>query len=370
MKLWKNKKKGFLFFFLCFLEIFYRAGFFLVILIKKKIGFKKIFRYKIISVGNLTVGGTGKSPFAKFLSENIQGFKGAILMRGYARKREYRKKSLVLHRDSVDFSVNFSVTEKFGDEAVMLAQSLPMPIVVGKDRAASLSVLHNFCKKSESKIGKIDYVILDDAYQNFRLRKDFEVLLLDAREPFGNGRCLPAGPLREKDFSRANVIVLTHADEVSLLNLSSLKSIISKKIYQENIFSGRHSPLGLFIENKIDVLPDKNKKFLAVAGIGSFSGFIYSLKSCDILVAGEIEYRDHFNYSNNDVLHILHNLKKNDCCGIVTTEKDWVKLSRLRLVKENKSLFFVLRICFEFLSTEENDRFLKLLRNSIINLKI
>jgi len=306
----------FMFIFFCCFEFFYKVGFFCVVSIKKFLGGYHCSPFKVISVGNLSVGGTGKSVFVQFLASHVSSC--AIFSRGYGHD---------------------------GDEAKMLSQALSVPVFAGKDRVASFGRLRG---------RSVDYIILDDAYQNYQLKKDFEILLLDARSPFGNGHCLPAGPLREKDFSRADTIVLTHADEVDFSCLEKIRKEL-KHFPKENVFMGRHEPCRIWRGATGDSVDVKNKKMLAIAGIGSFSGFLSSLEKFGVCVGSYREYPDHVSYTKSDVEEILAAVKKGACDGVITTHKDWVKLRPL--VGERHSLFYILEITFTFLSVEEEQRF-------------
>lgn len=320
-----------IFLFLYFCELFYKILFFIVIKIKKYFGQYKT-SSKVISVGNLSVGGTGKSVFVAYLAEKL-GPKGAVLTRGYGRKG---KKNVVVDKFSDPLFV--------GDEPLMLARKLNIPVVVGSDRVASAKLVEN--KK---------YFILDDGYQNFQLKKDFEILLLDARDPFGNNHCLPAGPLREKDFSRADVVVFTHADIASDLAV--------KKFKNKEVFFGRHKVLGLRdVSSNKYTSTSSSQEFFLVAGIGSFSGFVTSCENYGILVKDSYEFPDHHVYTQKDLDFIL----SRQCDGIVTTSKDWQKLERLLEKREAKlpCSIYVLDIGFEFLKDEE--KFLGVMRRRLV----
>jgi len=389
LSLWEKSKdfsllsfhEKIIFFVLSFLEYFYILGFFLVTKVKVLRGGHKA-PFKVISVGNLSVGGTGKSPFVAFLVDRLSllrgnnsthvnahkankefaqqtiGLRGAILLRGYKKKSSG---SVLLYKDSVpdDAAV-------VGDEALMLVKKLGVPVVVGKSRVRSVQLLADFCREQDVHI---DYLILDDAYQNFQLKKDCEILLLDARKPFENGHCLPAGRLREKDYSRADVIALTHADKAKEGAVSLLKKRLAKTFPIHKIFTGRHGVVGL----RVATLPcDKggslepcnrgplmrvvpNKKMLIVAGIGSFSGFVDSVRQVGIVIGGHAEYPDHHPYTLQDVAQMCEQMRLSQCQGIVTTEKDWQKL-RL-LVGQQADKFYILEIAFEFLSPKEESDF-------------
>jgi tetraacyldisaccharide 4'-kinase len=337
-RFWQQEREDFslleklFFYFLCFLELFYKFGFYVVVFFKRRKSLKSNFR--VLSIGNLSVGGTGKSVFTLFLTNRLSPLKAAIFIRGYKGAINKHRKSIVATRDEIE---NFDA-HIIGDEAMMFLQKTSSPVVVGKDRQLSLRVLNKFCKQ---RANSIDCVLLDDGYQNYDLRKDSDILLLDSRAPFGNGHCLPAGPLRELDFSRADAIVLTHANEISHTELQNLKSTLDHK----NIFAGRHAASRIDVQGPI----------LAVAGIGSFSGFIYSIKTSNLLIKDAMQFLDHFSYDRADVERIIDRMNRSGCKAIVTTEKDWQKLSQI--VGEHRKFFYVLKIKFEFLTEEDDSRF-------------
>jgi tetraacyldisaccharide 4'-kinase len=342
---------------LCCLEKIYCPIFFITQFFKRKNSNKIATYLKIVSIGNLSVGGAGKSVFTGYLVQFLGASRCSIISRGYGGKIGRKN---ILGKENVLVSDGKNVLSSpdiCGDEPFMLAQSLHVAVVVGKDRYKSCEIINNIFNS------KIAYVILDDGYQNHKLKKDCEILLLDARSPFGNGHCLPAGCLREKDYSRANLIVLTHADEVAAEKISEIKTKFLSKFDSKKIFSGKHKQAGIFLfdEQKIEVNDYKNKNFLVIAAIGSFSGFVQSVENLGIQVAQKLQYPDHYNYSESDIIKFLDIIKKHDLAGIITTQKDWTKLSFL--VKkdschaESNSVsslpIFISRVTFEFLSEQD-----------------
>jgi len=328
--------------FLCLLEKFYKLGFIVVLFLKRNSN-KPFLGFKTFSVGNLSVGGTGKSVFVQFLVDSLKNKekKCAVVLRGYRSKIEKTKKSYLIS----DEKNIFYEPEFCGDEAFMLAQNLKIPVVVGQDRGKSCLLL---------KGKKIDSVILDDAYQNYHVKKDVEILLLDAKKPFENGHCLPAGRLREKDYSRADVIILTHADNVSQEQIFKIKNNLLKDFDPERIFAGRH---------KAEDLSLAGGNYLAFAGIGTFQYFLQSVKESNINITKTLEYPDHHSYSKKDLDNILSLIKDNALDGAITTQKDWCKLLPLikKLPKELNVPIHVLNINFEFLSKSDHNKFLKLI---------
>jgi tetraacyldisaccharide 4'-kinase len=362
LNLWDKKYKELsltqkaLFLILCFFEQFYKILFYSVGFFKSKIKKQYKCSCSIISVGNLSVGGTGKSVFTLFLLKNLYPKKCAVVLRGYKGQNEKTGKSFLVS----DGNQIFCTPEFCGDEAFMIAQAAKVPVVVGRNRAKSCRLLESYF---ENKKEKLDFIILDDAYQNFSVKKDFEFLLLDARRPFENGHCLPAGKLREKNYSRADFIILTHADLVSSEGLEKIKKDFLPKFDREKILSGMHEPTGLiFNEQFVSAQEIGNKKFLVFAGIGSFDQFVFSVKKLGARVGKAIEFPDHHDYSREDLELISKYLKENFLDGAITTQKDFVKIfNLLKNFSDVKIPIYVLNISFDFL--DKNNYYFLSLKN-------
>ncbi|MCK4517798.1 tetraacyldisaccharide 4'-kinase [Candidatus Babeliales bacterium] len=324
-------------FLLIVLEPAYRVGFFFVIFFKKLTGGVRGFPFKVISVGNLSVGGTGKTPLGLFLLKKLSlqygvPLRGAVVMRGYKR-----------------------VGQSLGDEGELYQEQGAL-VKVGANRAQSCRELAGLVERGEKKI---DFVLLDDAYQNFQVKKDFEILLLDARRPFENGHCLPAGRLREKDFTRADVIILTHADEVAPGVLEPVIKKLGKKFPRDQIFLGKHAADGIFsCEQNRYLAPQeiREKKFIALAGIGSPDGFQVSLEKAGVSVLDLLSYPDHHQYIKKDIAGAMVRARTFQAASIITTRKDWMRLRDL--VGETVPDFYILDVGFQFLTQSDEDRFL------------
>jgi tetraacyldisaccharide 4'-kinase len=246
-----------------------------------------------------------------------------------------------------------------GDEPVMLAQILRVPCAVGADRVKSVQLLLQNAQYNDQAL---DVIILDDGYQNEHLEKDVQILLLDARHPFENGHCLPAGRLREDDCSRADIIVLTHADQITCMDLQYIKNELYHAHKKTSVVSGVHKPVGIFCDGVfIDAKELARERLFACAGIGSFSGFLQSLMQLEVNPAQVLEFSDHYSYRQCD-LDVITELAMNaGCSGVITTEKDWCKL-RLLLASspEPKHLiWYVMRVEFEFLTELEYHTFMR-----------
>ncbi|MFH1832326.1 MAG: tetraacyldisaccharide 4'-kinase [bacterium] len=341
-----------IFYVLCVCEFFYKIIFSLTCSSKKKKGGKNFPSFFIISVGNLSIGGTGKSVVTQFLVKALAPKKGAIVMRGYRGRVSKTDNSLLVH-DGHNFLCDVS---ECGDEAFMSAQNLQVPVVVGRDRAKSCELLNS---KSGSS-GQLDFIVLDDAYQNFQVKKDFEILLLDARSPFENGHCLPAGRLREKDFSRADAIILTHADSVSEPDISVIKKLLLHNFDQAKIFTGKH-----VCKNSMIDAQDEN--FLIFAGIGSWESFETSVSQLGIATHNKKIYENHYAYKLSDVRDLIAYIEKHNLDGALTTQKDLCKIVPFfkYLTEKEIRYFHVLAIEFEFLSSQEYSNFMLLLQQKV-----
>lgn len=333
----------------CILEMIYRAVFGCAIFFKRRKQHVEPFPFKIIGVGNLTVGGTGKSVFigflARFFKNNV-----AIVLRGYKGTSSSARFSVLVS----DGQKNFVTPDCSGDEAFMHATGRHVPVVIGKSRYKS-------CKLVEKLIGqrKINssYVLLDDAYQHFSVKKDVEILLVDARAPFDNGHCLPCGRLREKDYTRADIIIATHADKVSAQQLLSIKTNLFPRTMPQNIFFGKHVIDGFYLNNeqRQDLKNIENIGFVLVAGVGNFASVVASIKQQGLKIALEKPFKNHYAYTKEDLMTLCVCAKKSNLAGIVTTEKDWVKIQEFK--QDLTVPFYVARVGFEFSNPQEYDHF-------------
>jgi tetraacyldisaccharide 4'-kinase len=312
----------------------------------------------VISVGNISVGGTGKSVVVDFLCQLLGPQSTAVIMRGYRGANELKNEGIVVGSQGnvyCDASVS-------GDEAFMLAKFGTATIAVGANRYSAAKALDNFCSQHHTKL---NYVILDDSYQNIQLKKDFEILVVDARRPFENGHCLPAGALREKDFTRADAVVLTHADCVDQNSLNAIKNLF-RPCYAEKIFTGKHLAKNLLNKNLKKFSSDaiRQKKILAFAGIGSFDQFEETVKQMGGSKLVSLRFEDHHKYSQHDIDSVLKLASDNGLDTVITTKKDWVKIDTL-LPSEIAVDFFIVDVVFEFLSNSEYILFNRFLRGKL-----
>ena len=318
--------------------------------IKKRHVFKnqKKLPHKVISIGNLTLGGTGKTPATIALAEEAReiGFKPCILTRGY---RGRARGPCFVSRGERPVLDAYQA----GDEALLMAEKLKgVPIVKGKDRYKA----GMFALSSLSPALCPDLFILDDGFQHWGLFRDKDILLIDSTNPFGNRRLLPLGSLREpiSEISRADLIVITKTDKTRIQNSefrilpttrgkSEVNSLI-EEIRQYNtkasIFFAEHMP-SKFIKANGDKIPfelTKNKRFFGFCGIGNPQSFRKTLLSADIELTGVKPFRDHYRYSQRDIQEIIRNAKGYNSDWIVTTEKDIMRLKGFALPENVVSL--------------------------------
>ncbi len=266
----------------------------------------------VISVGNLTVGGTGKTPLVIFLAEQYRqrGYAVGIVSRGYGGNYSTPAR-LVSDGDTA---------AEVGDEPCLMARRLPnVPIVVAKSR-------YEGCQLLRSKF-KPDLILLDDGFQHLSLHRDLNLLLIDATNPFGNGALLPRGPLREPlpQMKRADVIILTRheagappppvlqgvCDKIPMLRCRFVPTALI------HLTTGVVHPLTLLTERPV----------LAFCGIGNPAAFSALLTRAGADIVEMIGFRDHHPYTLSD----LREIERRAGAGlrIVTTEKDGVKIQPL-----------------------------------------
>ncbi|MDP6320064.1 MAG: tetraacyldisaccharide 4'-kinase [SAR324 cluster bacterium] len=272
----------------------------------------------VISVGNLTVGGTGKTPVVDLLSRELQGrkIKPAILSRGYGRKNNNTQKRLRFCENK------HADPDLFGDEPYMLAMRNPeVPVYVDSSRIAAAD--------SAEKNDNPDVLVLDDAFQHLAIHRDLNLLLIDAERGLGNGNLIPYGILREpaSQWKRADAIIVTKAnisstDAVSEILNKELK--VTCPVFNFNFEARDFYRLDGEDRQQIQHLAGKN--LLTVSGIAQPDGFRKMLESLEGNLTGSLEFADHHDYSINDVHKILKKQDELKPDFIVTTEKDAVKL--------------------------------------------
>lgn len=306
--------------------------------------------YKVISIGNITAGGTGKTPAVIACAEEAKrrGLNPVILTRGYKGKAKgpcfvhdtrytIQDAGYTIHDNKKLASciVHHASYLLFGDEPVLMAEKLKgVPIVKCADRYKGGMFAIESLQPSALSPQPIIF-ILDDGFQHWRLFRDKDILLIDAANPFDNRRLLPVGLLREplKEIQRADTIVMTKTENINRAIIEGLVEEIKQYNPDAPIFLSEHKPAG-FIGLSGEILPlewAKDKKLFAISGIGNPGSFKKTLISVGCDLKGVKTYRDHYEYKQNDIENILITAKKIDADWIVVTEKDMVRLKGLDL---------------------------------------
>ena len=265
----------------------------------------------VVSIGNITVGGTGKTPTTAYIARLLleQGYKVAVISRGYGGALEGQT-SIVSDGATIMMSAR-----ECGDEPYLLASTLPgLMVVIGTDRnAAGLMAMQQLSP---------DIFLLDDGFQHLRLHRDLNILLLDYSLPFGNGWTLPAGMLREPTSSvlRSDLVVFTRTPEEAV-----------------NPIGTQGIPVCLARHTLTDLLPllggaplsfsdCRGKKMVACAGIADPEAFFTALRKQGLQLVQTFAYPDHVDYDTQRCAELAEALQANGSDVLVTTEKDGVKL--------------------------------------------
>lgn len=300
---------------LLLLSAVYRASLWLYLL-PFRTGLRKRHRLgkPVISVGNITVGGTGKTPTVQYVCRTLMrlGYKPAVLSYGYGGSLNGRCAVVS------DGSRLLMTERQAGDEPVMLARSLPgVPVIVGRHRHISGRI-------ALDQFG-VDAIVLDDGFQVWKLHRDVDIVLLSHDKPFDNFRTLPAGRLREpvSALKRADCVVVTGDGGVEVPE--EVPALLPGK----PTFRGRFAPSGIYPLSggeKLDVETLRGKRVLALSGIANPAAFERTLSEIGAVVAASERFPDHHPYSDDDIRKINQRASEESVETIVTTEKDSVKL--------------------------------------------
>jgi tetraacyldisaccharide 4'-kinase len=299
-------------------------------------GFWRLMRRRtnplVVSVGNLLLGGSGKTPFAIFLAGRLseRGLSVGIVSRGYGGRLRSGRAALVSDGRRILLR-----PEQAGDEPVMMARAFGGPIAVARRRIHGVELLE--------RSAHIDVVVLDDAFQHLRLARDFDLLLVNADRGFGNGWLLPAGPMRERLSAarRADAVVLVGRGPVPDLSRTPSRSALTPaqraNLERREVFHATirprclvHAELGSWREIPIAML---GRRVLAVSGLADANSFYEMIRELDAELVGVLEYPDHHAYSAADWQTIADAAR--DAEMILTTEKDLVKLERFPFPRDS-----------------------------------
>lgn len=280
----------------------------------------------VISLGNITVGGTGKTPTAQRLARDIRdmGYKVVILNRGY-RAKWHGKVGIVSDGKTLHMS-----SAEAGDEAFMLAKHLPhVPVLIGAERAETgRYAIEHF---------GAEVAILDDGYQHWQLERDMDILLVDAVNVFGNGYMLPRGTLREPmaHLDRANVCLMTKVDQAAEGSREYIREVMQRYNPKASLVESIHQPRSFiplsewFVNIASEGIPVdcmQGKRIIAVSAIGNPASFEQTLEDLGTVILESMRYPDHHDYTMQEMQSVLRRAESLAAEAIVITEKDAVKV--------------------------------------------
>lgn len=303
---------------------------------------------RVISLGNITVGGTGKTPTAQVLASTIRdmGYRVVILNRGY-RANWKGQVGLVSDGHKIYMTAN-----EAGDEAFLLAKNLPgVSVVIGKNRSTT----------GEYAVKRLnaEVIILDDGYQHWRLDRDLDIVLIDTLNVFGNNFLLPRGTLREPlmNLDRANVFLLTKADQSTDDARDGIKETLARYNPGALIIESIHSPQylveiadwykGIRTKNlSIDEL--KGKNVLAFSAIGNPSSFEQTIEDIGAVLIDKVRYPDHHDYTMAEMQWVMQKAVDQGSSALVTTDKDAVKIPSEFIYSDRALPVYILGIEVKF----------------------
>ena len=290
------------------------------------------FKLPIISVGNITTGGSGKTPLVMYLANLLikNGKNPGIVSRGYGRKSQ----GLVVVHDGKKMKAK---VESAGDEPFLMASILKsVPVIVCEDRREAIRHLVNS--------STVNIIIMDDGFQHRKVKRDLDIITISANDTKNDYRLLPWGKLREpfKNINRSNAIVFTktdnftppyiHAEVQSVLKGSQFFSTMIPVLMKYDS-SGYHKSLHF------------SEVLFAFCGIGEPDSFFKSIKQLDLKLGGKRIFSDHQEYTESVITELSAQIKSSNCTAIITTEKDLVKLPESFL---DEFETFVIKIEMEF----------------------
>jgi tetraacyldisaccharide 4'-kinase len=287
----------------------------------------------VISVGNLTVGGTGKTPTVIMIAKMVAstGRRPGVIMRGYGQKKD-----------------------READEVVLLKRSLggEVPVVANPDRLAG-------GREAIDRFGA-QVLIADDAFQHRRLGRDLDLCLVDAGFPFGGGRVLPAGRMREPldALKRADIVIITRSNEVSTKELADIQAKI-REYTKVPILRSQHRISGLVDLSGNRVKGISGQKVLAFSGIGRNESFFETVRETGAHVVGTRGFADHHYFTDAEIKTIHEEVNRSGAQWAVCTMKDLVRMDAETVARAGLEPQKVLAVDVEIELAEEEREILK-----------
>ena len=277
---------------------------------------------RVVSIGNINAGGTGKTPMTIFVAQTIKhlGYRVVVISRGYKGRME--------HSGGVvsDGRAVFQGPADTGDEPYLMATALTdIPVVVGSDRyQAGMLAIRRFAP---------DVIVLDDAFQHLQLERDVDLVLLDHQAPLGNGYLLPRGRLREpvSALHRAHAIVFTRC------NIGARPHPLPPQLSHRPAFYSTHIPVIHFVHTTDEIAFEegtdysilKGRKAVAFSGLADNNQFYDSLEQGGCRLVHQFAFGDHHQYCTGDLERIVKKAVAKGANLLITTAKDWVKIQSI-----------------------------------------
>ncbi|MCX5875153.1 MAG: tetraacyldisaccharide 4'-kinase [Deltaproteobacteria bacterium] len=274
----------------------------------------------VISIGNLTLGGTGKTPMVRYVTRLLlnRNLRPAIVSRGYGGKAT-GKVNIVS-----DGARILLMPDMAGDEPFMLAEALPgVPVLTGPERVRVAS-------HAIQEFG-VNHVVMDDGFQHLAVQRDLDLVLFSARALLGNGRVFPGGPLREpvSALGRAHGFVVTGVESGNRAKVEDFQKWLQGAFPGKPVFVGEYLPAGIWHswQGKTSTLAEvRELPVFAFAGIANPDFFRQTLRQEGFSLVGFKEFKDHHGYTAQDVAALVTAAQAHDAKALITTEKDFAKL--------------------------------------------
>lgn len=277
----------------------------------------------VISVGNLTTGGTGKTPVTILIAERLQKkLLTAILSRGYRSGNEDHP--VIFQGNQISAREFASV----GDEIILMASQLPRVwFGIGSNRLATGTELNSRAR--------VLVALLDDGFQHRRIFRQCDIVLIDATNPFGNGMSLPAGPMRERlsAIRRCQIVLITRCESVDQSAIDDLIRSASRFIDETRIFRAQTVIKSISSLNRAFDINIADRRVWLFSGIGNPAAFENSLAATGARICGHTIFPDHHPYTELDIEALNLILNENRAEFLLTTAKDAVKLAAYNLDK-------------------------------------
>lgn len=298
----------------------------------------------VISIGNITVGGTGKTPTAQKIALQVKemGYNVVILNRGYRSHCELPI-GVVSSTEKI-----FMTAYEAGDEAYLMAKTLPgIPVIIGRNRAVT----------GQYAVDKFnaDVIIMDDGFQHWRLQRDLDIVLVDTLNMFGNGCVLPRGMLREplQNLARADLFLFTKTDQSSKLSRQELRKTIAKYNDKAPVVESVHNPKN-FVEiadwykgvsqNTLTLDELKDQNVIVFSAIGNPSSFEQTLAAIGVNILEAVRYPDHHDYGMLEMQYLSERVETLNAVALITTAKDAVKIPTEFIYSDREILLYVLNM--------------------------